>query len=399
MHTRTKMPKIEIGVLFSTSGPYSAVGVEMLAGALMGIEEVNRSGEFEFQLTPTIRDPGGDAVSYATLGREILSLGAVKHVIGCYTSWSRKEIIPVIEKYDALLWYPSHYEGFESCANTIYTGASPNQHIVPLARYMIQNHGANAYCCGSNYVWPWENNRVMRAMLNAAGGDVLAEKYLPIGSTDVDGFIDDIRQMKPDFIFNTLIGESSYAFFRKYHEVGLSDPTFRPETTPIVSCSLSEPELLQIGGLAAVGHIASSVYFETIDSQVNRSFIQRYRNRFGPGRVTSADAEASYNSVTLLAQAIHRAGSAEIDAVRGALSAITLDAPQGPIWVDPDNNHCYLTPRLARSAKNASFDILETESAPVKPDPYLLSLRQPVANDPLDLSTGFKSTSLPMSWQ
>ena len=266
---------IEIGVLFSTSGPYSAVGAEMLAGALMGIEEVNRSGEFDFELAATINDPGGDAVNYATAGREILSPGTVKHVIGCYTSWSRKEIIPVIEKYDALLWYPSHYEGFESCANTIYIGASPNQHIVPLARYMIQNHGANAYCCGSNYIWPWENNRVMRAMLNAAGGGVLTEKYLPIGSTDVDGFIDDIRRMKPDFIFNTLIGESSYEFFRKYYEVGLSDPTFRPETTPIVSCSLSEPELLQIGGLAAVGHIASSVYFETIDSQVNRSFIQR----------------------------------------------------------------------------------------------------------------------------
>ena len=256
----------------------------------------------------------------------------------------------------------------------IYLGASPNQHIVPLVEYVLKNHGARAYCCGSNYIWPWENNRVMRAMMSAAGGSVLSEKYLPVGSTDVSAIIAEIRDLRPDFIFNTLIGESSYAFFRAFAELGRKDWRFSPQKMPITSCSLSEPELVQIGDPAASGHLASSVYFQSIETSENISFIRRYRHRFGINKVTSADAEASYNSALLLAQAIRLAGTIDVGGVREALSSCRLPAPQGDIRVDMENNHCFLTPRLGKSAPGGQFEILSTAPAPVKPDPYLASL-------------------------
>jgi urea transport system substrate-binding protein len=364
--------EIPVGVIYSTTGPYAAVGREMLQGAILAIEEVNANETLDFVLIPQICNPGGDTQQYFDICRGLVKGGNISHVIGCYTSSSRKEIIPIIEKFDALLWYPSHYEGFEACNNIIYLGASPNQHIVPLAEYMIRARKLRVYCCGSNYIWPWENNRVMRTLISSFGGAVLAERYLPIGSTDVEPLIDEIRALRPDFIFNTLIGESSYAFFRAYAKAGRTDCLFSPSQIPVTSCSLSEPELLVMGGTA--GHIVSSVYFQTIDSRENHEFVGRYKARFGQDKVTSADAESSYNSVLLLAQALNIAETTDVSAVREALRFCKLQAPQGAIHVDMTNNHCYLTPRLGRSLPGGQFEIISAASSPTKPDPYLTSL-------------------------
>jgi ABC-type branched-subunit amino acid transport system substrate-binding protein len=365
---------VPVGVVFSTTGSYRTIGTAMLNGALLAIQEVNDSGSFDVTLDPVIRDPGGEPTAYRTHCEELLRPRTVRHVIGCYTSSSRKEVIPAIEKFDALLWYPSHYEGFESSTNVIYTGASPNQHIVPLLRFMMQTRGRRVYCVGSNYIWAWENNRILREIVRANGGVVLGEKYLPVGSTDVDHFIEDIRATRPDFIFNTLIGESSYAFYRAYAELGADDALIGPSRIPVTSCSLSEPELLSIGAKAAPGHIASSVYFQSIDTALNRRFVERYRARFGADEVTSADAEASYVAVILLARAISAAGSTDILEVKKALYQLRLDAPQGPVRIDPENNHSYLTPALGISRADGQFDIVWTAGEPVRPDPYLVWL-------------------------
>ena len=137
----TGCASIPLGVVFSTSGSYRTIGQEMLNGALLAIEEIADKSDFAFKFDPIIRDPGGDTASYGRECGDILRRRNVHHVVGCYTSSSRKEMIPWIEKFDALLWYPSHYEGFESSGNVVYTGASPNQHIVPLLQYMLQTRG------------------------------------------------------------------------------------------------------------------------------------------------------------------------------------------------------------------------------------------------------------------
>jgi len=368
----TGYASIPLAVVFSTSGSYSTVGQEMLNGALLALEEIADSPDFPFTFDPIIRDPGGDTAAYGRECEDVLRRRDVHHVLGCYTSSSRKEVIPSIEKFDALLWYPSHYEGFESSSNVIYTGASPNQHIVPLLRYMLRERGGRVYCVGSNYIWAWENNRILREIVQTAGGAVVAEKYLPVGSTDIDHFIREIRAARPDFIFNTLIGESSYAFYRAYVAAGEDDQTIGPTRIPVTSCSLSEPELLSIGSRAAAGHLASSVYFQSIDRSRNHAFVNRYRGRFGDRKVTSADAEASYIAVILLASAIRECGSSDVDQVRKAIYRCRLDAPQGPVWIDRDNNHSFLTPALGVSRRDGQFDLVWRADEPAKPDPYLV---------------------------
>ena len=365
-------PSVPIGLVFSCTGSYRTVGEEILNGALLAVEEVNSGAGYGFRFEPKIEDPGGDLNEYRVCCEELLRNKAVRHVVGCYTSSSRKEVIPVFEKFDGLLWYPSHYEGFESCNNVIYTGAAPNQHIVPLIEYALREFGDRVYCVGSNYIWAWENNRIMREIVVACGGTIVAEKYLPVGSTDIRHFVDEIIATKPSFIFNTLIGESSYAFLRAVREAARGDPALDLGKMPITSCNLSEPELLSVGEQAAAGHIASSVYFQSKERAANRTFVSRFKARFGASKVTSADAEASYIAVKLLARAIQEAQSTEIEQVKEAVYTCEFEAPQGPVRIDPDNNHSYLTPSLGRSRANGQFEIIWSADEPLKPDPYLV---------------------------
>ncbi|MBY6266109.1 aliphatic amidase expression-regulating protein [Azospirillum sp. 412522] len=369
------MVKIPVGVLFSTTGPYATVGEAMLNGTLLALEEINRSPDFDFELAPLVRNPGGDTAQYGLICRDLILNSGVTHIVGCYTSSSRKELLPIIEKYDALLWYPSHYEGFESSDNVVYLGASPNQHILPLAQYMVSTIGTRVYCCGSDYIWPWESNRVMREIVENFGGEVLAERYLAVGSTDVTGLVEEIRRLQPDFVFNTLIGESSYAFLRAFHDARLGTQSRGGAAIPIASCTLSEPELRSIGDPAALGHITSSVYFQSLDNPQNRAFVDSYRARFGHGKVTSADAESSYNSVHMLARALRAASSVSAKNVLAVLGDCAFDAPQGQIRVDTDNNHCYQTPRIGVSVPQAEFSVIAAAQKPIKPDPFLASLK------------------------
>jgi urea transport system substrate-binding protein len=289
---------VPIGILISTSGPYATIGRELRDGALLAIEHVNASLREGLKLEPQIVDPGGSPEVYRSGAEELFRRG-VRHIVGCYTSSSRKEIIPIVEKFDGLLWYPSHYEGFESCPNVIYTGAAPNQHVVPLVHWALPRYGRRVYCIGSNYIWAWENTRILRNLVHADGGTVVRERYVPVETTDISAVIEEIAEYEPDLVFSTLIGESSYAFYRAYHQLGRRDARFSPNERPILSCSLSEPELNAIGPEAAAGHIASSVYFGSIGHAENISFIKAFQDRFGSGRVTSADSEAAYIAVDI----------------------------------------------------------------------------------------------------
>jgi ABC-type branched-subunit amino acid transport system substrate-binding protein len=363
---------VRIGLLFSTTGSYEAIGRSMQGGACLAVEQIASDPRFDFRFEAIPIDPGGRVEEYAQGAQHLLTRERVTHVIGCYTSSSRKEVLPCFEKYDGVLWYPSHYEGFESSDNVIYTGASPNQHIVPLASYLLRTHGKNAFCVGSNYVWAWENNRILREAVHAKGGKVLAERYFRVGEVDFAPVIRQINDLRPSFIFNTLIGTSSYAFFRELHRATRDCGIDQPRMLPVASCSLSEPELLEIGPEACSGHVSSSVYFESIDSERNNSFVRCYRKKFPAAGPTSADAEASYIAVHLLARAIRHAGSPDMRSVLAALPSVAMEAPQGKVQIDPDNRHCYLTPRIGISNANGGFDIIYEAPHPVRPDPYLV---------------------------
>jgi urea transport system substrate-binding protein len=359
---------IHLGVLYSLTGPYGLVGREMLNGLTLAVEQVNTSAEFDFQFAPLVFDPGGDLQNYQEHCELLIRDKGVQHIVGCYTSASRKQVLPLIERYDRLLWHSARYEGFENSDNVIYVGAAPNQHVVPLARHMIETLGTSVYCVGANYLWTWETNRVLQEIVSAAGGEIIAKRLVALWDTEIGHVIREITERRPPIIFNTLVGEASYRFYRDLHRALSRSGGPRP---PILSCSLCEPELRLIGPRASVGHVTSSVYFSSIDTPENRSFVRRYREMFGSSNLPSVDAEASYLCGLLLARAIRRAGSTDVQSVRTAVWQDELQAPQGLVRVDPENNHCYLTPRLARSRVGFSFRILETAPTPVKPDPYL----------------------------
>lgn len=362
--------RIPVGLLFSTEGPYSALGRTMRAGAKLALAEVNRAQDIPFTLVAHEYEPVGNIQAYRDYARQLLRNDGVKHIIGCYTSSSRKEIIPTVEKHDGLLWYPSHYEGFETNNNVIYTGAVQNHHVLPLMEYVLAHITRDVYFVGSNYVWAWENARIVREFTNAAGGRMLAERYLQVDDLDVAHIIEDIHRKRPAFIMNMLIGESSYAFYRAFAKARMENEELRP--TVIGSCTLCEPELLKIGPEACANHLCSSVYFSTVETATNERFVRDFYRHFGDETLPSADAEASYNAVHLLAEALRYADPNDIDAVKDALHAVRFAAPQGPVWIDPENNHSYLTPRLGISRADATFGIVFESNTPVRPDPYLV---------------------------
>jgi urea transport system substrate-binding protein len=363
-------PSIPVGLIFSRSGPYAMMSGEMLGGALMAIDEINHSDEFDFMLTAHLRDPGGVVAAYHIACADLIRTERVEHIVGCYTSASRKQVLPIIERTDRLLWHPARYEGFESSENVIYVGAAPNHSVIPLVRYMLADIASDVFCVGSNYVWTWETNRVTREIVTAAGGHIVAERLLNMGDVAVEHIVTEIVARRPPAVLNTLVGESSYRFIR-----ALDQAMSRAKLNiPMLSCSLCEPELSLIGSFASVDCIVSSAYFESLARPQNRAFVDRWRRRYGAKSSVSVDGMSTFVSVILLARAIRRAGSTEVSAVRSAAADHHYDSPQGPVWVDPANNHCFLTPRLARSMLNSRFEIFWEAEAPERPDPYLANL-------------------------
>lgn len=364
-------PRFPIGILFSTTGSYGTVGRTMLHGALMACREVNADPAATIALDPVIADPASQLFAYAPAAQAMLDRG-IRQVVGCYTSSSRKEVIPLFEKRDAILWYPTHYEGFESSANVVYTGTAPNHHMAPLIDHLVLNHGKRAFCIGSNYIWGWESSRVLREDLTQRGGQVLSERYFAVGDTDFSAIIEAIFEAAPDFVFNALIGQSAYAFFRQFRAACNARGIHQPTRFPIASCNLSEPELREIGPEAVDGHLSSSVYFATIDTPANRRFVETYDAMFPEGPAVSAEAESAYLAVRFLALGLAGAGTDERRAVLAATRGQSVDAPQGRVTIDPETMHSFLTPRIGRSRRDYQFDILVEAACPVRPDPYLV---------------------------
>jgi urea transport system substrate-binding protein len=362
---------IPVGILYSLTGTYGAIGRETLNGVLMAIEEANANPAYDFMLEPIIRDPGGVLDQYYAMCHDLLHKHGVRHVIGCYTSASRKRVLPLVEGANALLWHSPRYEGFESSANVIYLGSAPNQHVIPLIRHAVSRYDSKLYNVGSNYVWSWEINRIAHEAMQAAGGTVVGERLLPLGDTGVQAIVDDIVEKRPAMVLNTLVGESAYHFYRAWHRTAGTQAFLASDDVAKLSLTLCEPEARLVGGEMVEGYLVSSAYFQSIKSETNRRFLSEYRARFGLDSAPYVDTEAAYLCGVFLSRSIAACGSAEISAVRSEAYRQTVHAPQGRVSIDADNNHSFVTPRLARCRADAQFDILWTAPGPVKPDPYL----------------------------
>lgn len=360
---------VPIGVIFSTTGPYAALGREGLAGALTAIAEVNANDDLDIVLDAHVRDPRGSTENYAALAIDIVASTGARHIVGCTTSWSRKEVIPVLEKSATMLWYSCPYEGFEAHEQVIYLGACPNQHILPLLAFALPRFGNDGYLVGSNYIWGWETNRIARDVIEAAGGAVTGERYVPLGDTDIGRIIDEIASKRPAFIVNTLIGPSAYAFLTAYQALGVTDPAFSQDVRPVLSCNFAESELAEMG-TAAAGQYAISPYFQSLPTVENQRFLAAAR-RFSPQSINiSAFFAQAYAAVHLLVSGLIEAGTDEIGGVRSAVHGLTITAPFGPLQIDRATNHAVLTPRIARATAQG-FEIVADSGLALRPDPYL----------------------------
>lgn len=357
-----------IGVLFSRSGPTGVTESEHFLGTALAIEEINQlGGVLGRPLIPVAYDPRGDATEYRKLATRLLLEVEVNVIFGCSRSSSRKAVLPVIERNNALLWYCSFYEGFEYSPNVIYTGAVPNQNNVPLAAYLLQNRGRKLFFVGADYIYPRESNRIMRDLVEQHGGEVLDEVYLPLEASraEVEEVLADIRTAQPDAVFSTMVGQSARQFYQLYRDFGLD-----PLRIPIASLSMVEEEIRQIGPPLCEGHITAATYFGSVAGEGNQRFIALWRSRFGD-RPTSMWSELAYAQVHLFAQALQRSGSLDRRKLVEAVHQVKFEAPEGLITVDPENNHCSLTPRIGICRSDGQFDIVWEAGEPIRPDPYL----------------------------
>ena len=361
---------LRVGILFSKTGVTSDIESSQLQGTLLAIEEINGSGGIDGrELQAVYYDPGSSPSTCKTLAEKLMADDGVRIILGCYMSSERKAVLPVVERWNGLLFYPTLYEGFEYSRNVIYTGAAPNQNSVQLAEYMMREFGSRVYMVGSDYIYPYESNRIMSDLLLERGGEKVGERYVKLGATaeDFDDVLVYIRNKRPDFIFSTVVGQATATFYRAYAESGLD-----PARMPIGSLTTSETEVRQMGASIAKGHITAATYFQSIGSDANRRCLTKLKQRFGEDTVTNMCWEAAYFQTYLLAAGLSAIGTDNVPQLVPALLGLEFTAPQGVVKIDADNHHAYLTPRIGRVREDGQFDILHEAKQPVKPDPYLV---------------------------
>lgn len=363
---------IRVGVLFSDTGATSTIGRSQLQGTLLAIEEINEQGGVDGrEIVPIHYDCQSRPARYAALAERLLTEDRVNVIFGCYMSSSRKAVIPVVEKWNKLLFYPTLYEGFEFSTNLIYTGAAPNQNSVQLAEFMTSTFGPRIYMIGSDYIYPYESNRIMRELVSQReGSEMLAERYVSLdaGRHDFAQIMDDVRDCRPDFIFSTVVGDSTAALYQAYAEAG-----FDARAMPIASLTTSEAEIAQMERGVAAGHYTSAPYFQSIQSAANLRCLERMRHQFGEACMPNLCWESAYYQVHLFAAAFASAGSDEIARIMPYLLGSEFQAPQGRVRIDSSNHHTWLYPRIGRAEADGQFSIVRESMQAVRPDPYLVT--------------------------
>lgn len=359
-----------IGLLFSETGVTADIERSQRYGALLAIDQLNREGGVNGrEIAVLSHDPGGDPDRYRLCAEDFIRNQGVQLLVGCYMSHTRKAVMPVVERTDALLCYPTPYEGFEYSPNIIYGGPAPNQNSAPLAAYLIKHYGERVVFVGSDYIYPRESNHVMRHLYRQHGGKVLEEIYIPLYPSDEDLLhaVDRIVKAQADVVFSTVVGTGTAELYR-----AIASRYGDSQRPPIASLTTSEAEVAKMATDVAEGHVVVAPYFSSIDTPASRAFVQAC-NAFFPADVTiTAWAEAAYCQTLMLGRAMQSTGSWRVEDVQRHLYSVKLEAPQGPVWVEQQNNHTHLTSRIAEIDGRGKFEVKWQSPQPIKPDPYVV---------------------------
>ncbi len=359
---------IKVGILHSLSGTMAISEVSVRDSELLAIEEINKNGGvLGKQIEPVIEDGASDWPTFAEKAQKLISQDQVAATFGGWTSASRKAMLPVFEKNKALLYYPVQYEGLESSPYIFYTGATTNQQIIPALEYLQKEKGVKKlFLVGSDYVFPRTANKEIKAWAKANGMEVTGEEYAPLGSTEFSTIVNKVKASNSDAVFNTLNGDSNVAFFKQLDGAGLPS-----DKLPVVSVSIAEDEVRGIGADKVKGQIVAWNYYQTTPGAENEKFVKAYKAKYGKNRVTDDPIEAGYVGVKLWAAAVEKAGSTDPEKVKAASKGLTLDAPEGKVTVNGENQHITKTSRIGVINENGLIDTVWESDGPIEPDPYL----------------------------
>lgn len=329
--------EVKVGLLHSMSGSMAISEQAVLDAEKLAIKEINAAGGvLGCQIKYQEEDGASDPSTFATKAEKLVDQDGVSTVFGCWTSSSRKAVKSIFEDYDALLFYPVQYEGMESSSNIVYTGAAPNQQIVPAIEYLIDQGYKKFFLLGSDYVFPRTANMIITAQVEAAGLEVVGEEYAGMDQTDFAAIISKIEAAQPDVIINTLNGTGNVSFFKQ-----MSEKNYTSDDYMTMSFSIAEEEVATIGADILKGHMVSWNYYQTTDTDKNEAFVKAYKGEYGEDRVTSDPAEAAYDAVYLWAAACEKAESFEVDDILKTIEAggISFDAPEGTVEIEGSNHH------------------------------------------------------------
>ncbi len=365
---------VQVGILHSQTGMMSMNESSLRDAELLAIEEINASGGVLGHLIdPVVKDTrSGFTDIFPMKATELLSEDRVSTVFGCWTSRSRKAVLPIFERFNGLLFYPLQYEGNESSYNAVYSGSAPNQQILPALDWLISEQGGSKkrfYLVGSGRTFPWTAHYIIESYIESLDRqdiEIAGFQYFDLGPRDFRETVRTIKEAEPDVIFSTINGISNHYFFRELAAQG-----FSAEKTPVLSTSLGEDELRGLEPQHVEGHFASYHYFQSIDTPRNRRFVRRFQNEHGEDRVLSDPMEAAYAQVYLWKLAAEQAGSFDVDAIRNAFASnIEFYAPGGKLTLDPKTFHTYKRCRIGRVRDDRQFDIVYESPNSIPPDPY-----------------------------
>ncbi|MCX2698678.1 transporter substrate-binding domain-containing protein [Ochrobactrum chromiisoli] len=369
---------IKIGVLFSQTGPMSVTENAHIKGIVIACEAINANGGIDGKLVePIILNPEGDDQHYAALATDLMLKHQVNAIFGCCLSASRKAVLPIIERFNGILFYPSVYEGFEYSPNVIYGGAVPNQVVVPLLEYIFAHYGTQIALVGSDTLYAREVNRIVSEFVAESGGTVVEELYFPFGTNPArfDAALKRLAEKGADTIVSTVVGEDSITLYNA--GVHLTDGQ---KHLAIASLTTTETELARMKPEARSGHISALPYFGSLETPQNAQFVATFQKRYGQDCVPSVYSEACYALVHLFADAVRQSGSLETDAILAALSGAVFKGPGGDMFVDMDTNHFALRPHVGKSNSDGHFEVVWRSAAVVRPDPYLISYDRSLNN-------------------
>ena len=357
---------VKLGLLHSLSGTIAIAEASRVDAEKLAIEDINAAGGvLGKKIEAVVEDGASENPVFAEKARKLLERDKVAAIIGCYTSASRKALLPVLAQAKGLLFYPTYYEGQEQDKRVFYPSQEATQSVIAAIEWMAREKGKNFFLVGSDYIYPRTCNKIAKPAIAKAGGKVLGEEYAPLGHTEFSSIINKIKAAKPDCIYSTVVGGSNVAFYKQLRAAGL-DGTKQV----LLSTVVSENEIEGIGKDNAAGYYACMGYFQSIKSPANEKFVKAFKAKYGQDRVIGDPMEVAYNSVYLWKLAVEKAKSFEVDKVTAAAAGVEIEAPEGTVRVHATNHHVWKKVRVGRARPDGQFDIVWESPQLVEPNPF-----------------------------